>query len=212
MSLAKDLGVPPTFERVRTLEGIFQQKPATRSKNSLFSSSENSSRSPSPFEDDETYHRSVSEAIPSRSPSPSGSAAAASHSAKRTHKQRSVVNISDSEEDESTPVVKRKRTLRERMTLPLTARISDPMDVDDREDAVSLGISECEQEVDDFFNKAVHKAQPGWRRIVAQAVLWGIPTPAFSTALAFFDGYRSEIVPANILQAQVGGSDISTKR
>lgn len=56
---------------------------------------------------------------------------------------------------------------------------------------------------DDFFNKAVHKAQPGWRRIVAQAVLWGIPTPAFSTALAFFDGYRSEIVPANILQAQV---------
>ncbi|KAI0702087.1 hypothetical protein C8Q76DRAFT_595716, partial [Earliella scabrosa] len=146
---AADLGVPPTFERVRTLEGIFQQKPATRSKNSLFSSSESSSRSPSPFEDDETYHRSVSEAIPSRSPSPSGSTAAASHSAKRTHKQRSVVNISDSEEDKSTPVVKRKRTLRERMTLPLTARISDPMDVDDREDAVSLGISECEQEVDD---------------------------------------------------------------
>ncbi len=56
---------------------------------------------------------------------------------------------------------------------------------------------------DDFFNKAVHKAQPGWRRIIAQAVLWGIPTPAFSTALAFFDGYRSEIVSANILQAQV---------
>jgi len=55
---------------------------------------------------------------------------------------------------------------------------------------------------DDFFNRAVHKAQPGWRRVVAQAVLWGIPTPAFSTALAFFDGYRSEIVPANILQAQ----------
>ncbi|KAN0100797.1 6-phosphogluconate dehydrogenase, C-terminal domain containing protein [Tylopilus felleus] len=55
---------------------------------------------------------------------------------------------------------------------------------------------------DDFFNKAVHKAQPGWRRIVAQVVLWGIPTPAFSTALAFFDGYRSEIVPANLIQAQ----------
>jgi len=55
---------------------------------------------------------------------------------------------------------------------------------------------------DDFFNKAVHKAQPGWRRLIAQAVLWGIPTPAFSTALAFFDGYRSEIVPANLIQAQ----------
>jgi len=50
---------------------------------------------------------------------------------------------------------------------------------------------------------AVHKAQPGWRRVIAQAVLWGIPTPAFSTALAFFDGYRSEIVPANLIQAQV---------
>ncbi|KZV84298.1 6-phosphogluconate dehydrogenase [Exidia glandulosa HHB12029] len=55
---------------------------------------------------------------------------------------------------------------------------------------------------DDFFNKAVHKAQPGWRRVVAQSALWGIPTPAFSTALAFFDGYRSEVVSANILQAQ----------
>ncbi|KAJ7630686.1 6-phosphogluconate dehydrogenase [Roridomyces roridus] len=55
---------------------------------------------------------------------------------------------------------------------------------------------------DDFFNKAIRNAQPGWRRVIAQAVLWGIPTPAFSTALAFFDGYRSEIVPANLLQAQ----------
>lgn len=50
---------------------------------------------------------------------------------------------------------------------------------------------------------AVHNAQSGWRRVIAQAVLWGIPTPAFSTALAFFDGYRSEIVPANLLQGQV---------
>src|SRR5882762_7962303 len=49
---------------------------------------------------------------------------------------------------------------------------------------------------------AVHNAQPGWRRVIAQAVLWGIPTPAFSTALAFFDGYRSEIVPANLIQGQ----------
>ena len=48
----------------------------------------------------------------------------------------------------------------------------------------------------------MHTAQPGWRRVIAQGVLWGIPTPAFSTALAFFDGYRSEIVPANLLQAQ----------
>jgi 6-phosphogluconate dehydrogenase len=55
---------------------------------------------------------------------------------------------------------------------------------------------------DDFFNKAIHDAQAGWRRVVAQAILWGIPTPAFSTALAFFDGYRTEQLPANLLQAQ----------
>ncbi|KIY65501.1 6-phosphogluconate dehydrogenase [Cylindrobasidium torrendii FP15055 ss-10] len=55
---------------------------------------------------------------------------------------------------------------------------------------------------DDFFNQAIAKAQPGWRRVLAQAVLWGIPTPAFSTALSFLDGYRSEILPANLLQAQ----------
>lgn len=55
---------------------------------------------------------------------------------------------------------------------------------------------------DDFFNKAIHKAQPGWRRIIAQTALWGIPTPAFSTALSFFDGYRTERLPASLLQAQ----------
>merc|ERR1712137_152958 len=54
----------------------------------------------------------------------------------------------------------------------------------------------------DFFNQAIHKAQPGWRRIIAQTSLWGIPTPAFSTALAFFDGYRTEKLPASLLQAQ----------
>lgn len=55
---------------------------------------------------------------------------------------------------------------------------------------------------DDFFNKAIHNAQEGWRRVVAQAILWGVPTPAFSSALAFFDGYRTESLPANLLQAQ----------
>jgi hypothetical protein len=45
-----------------------------------------------------------------------------------------------------------------------------------------------------------------WLRVNAQAVLWGIPTPAFSTALAFFDGYRSEVVLVNLLQAQVRSS------
>jgi len=55
---------------------------------------------------------------------------------------------------------------------------------------------------DDFFHAAIDKAQPYWRQTVANAALWGIPTPAFSTALSFYDGYRSERLPANLLQAQ----------
>ncbi|KAG5294436.1 6-phosphogluconate dehydrogenase [Histoplasma ohiense] len=55
---------------------------------------------------------------------------------------------------------------------------------------------------DDFFNKAIHKAQSGWRDVVSKGALWGIPTPAFSTALSFYDGYRAHDLPANLLQAQ----------
>jgi 6-phosphogluconate dehydrogenase len=53
-----------------------------------------------------------------------------------------------------------------------------------------------------YFIKQVESAQAGWRRIVAKAVKAGIPTPAMSSALAFFDGYRHERLPANLLQAQ----------
>ncbi|KAF0187540.1 MAG: 6-phosphogluconate dehydrogenase [Desulfobulbaceae bacterium] len=54
----------------------------------------------------------------------------------------------------------------------------------------------------DFFRDAILTAQAGWRRVVAKAVELGIPIPAFSSALAYFDGYRSERLPANLLQAQ----------
>lgn len=56
--------------------------------------------------------------------------------------------------------------------------------------------------LDPFFKKAVHKAQRAWRNVVSTAARKGIPIPAMSTALAFFDGYRSERLPANLLQAQ----------
>ena len=56
--------------------------------------------------------------------------------------------------------------------------------------------------LDDFFSEAIHDSQPGWRRAIQFAVGAGIPTPAFSAALAFYDGYRSATVPANLLQAQ----------
>ncbi|KAI9800163.1 MAG: phosphogluconate dehydrogenase (decarboxylating) gnd1 [Piccolia ochrophora] len=54
----------------------------------------------------------------------------------------------------------------------------------------------------DFFNKAIHKAQGGWRDVISKGVLWGIPMPAFATALSFYDGYRTKDLPANMLQAQ----------
>ncbi|MEZ0256518.1 MAG: decarboxylating NADP(+)-dependent phosphogluconate dehydrogenase [Chthoniobacter sp.] len=53
-----------------------------------------------------------------------------------------------------------------------------------------------------FFKKAIKSSQRGWLKVVSTAVKKGIPVPAFSTALAFFDGFRSERLPANLLQAQ----------
>jgi 6-phosphogluconate dehydrogenase len=53
-----------------------------------------------------------------------------------------------------------------------------------------------------YFREAVEKAQPAWRNVVKTAVDLGIPTPAFAAALAYYDGYRSERLPANLLQAQ----------
>jgi 6-phosphogluconate dehydrogenase len=48
----------------------------------------------------------------------------------------------------------------------------------------------------DFFNKAIHKAQPLWRDVVAEGARLGIPTPAFSCALSLSDRYHSEHLPA----------------
>lgn len=56
--------------------------------------------------------------------------------------------------------------------------------------------------LDDFFKNALVKAQSGWRQVVSKAAELGIPSPCFSTALSFYDGYRSAVLPANLLQAQ----------
>jgi 6-phosphogluconate dehydrogenase len=56
--------------------------------------------------------------------------------------------------------------------------------------------------LDDFFRQAIDKAQPGWRRVVATAVELGLPVPGFTAALSYYDGYRRERLPANLLQAQ----------
>lgn len=56
--------------------------------------------------------------------------------------------------------------------------------------------------LDPFFKDKIHHAQAGWRRVVSTAVLHGIPVPASSTALAYFDGYRTARLPANLLQSQ----------
>jgi 6-phosphogluconate dehydrogenase len=56
--------------------------------------------------------------------------------------------------------------------------------------------------VDDFFKQVIDRCQPSWRRVVARAAERGVPLPAMSSALAFFDGYRHGRLPANMLQAQ----------
>jgi 6-phosphogluconate dehydrogenase len=56
--------------------------------------------------------------------------------------------------------------------------------------------------MDDFFSKLLNNYQDAWRRGIVKAIELGVPTPAFSTALSFFDGYRTERLPANLLQAQ----------
>jgi 6-phosphogluconate dehydrogenase len=56
--------------------------------------------------------------------------------------------------------------------------------------------------MDPFFTKAVKKAQVSWRKVVAASVKIGVPLPAISSALAYYDGYRCARLPANLLQAQ----------
>jgi 6-phosphogluconate dehydrogenase len=56
--------------------------------------------------------------------------------------------------------------------------------------------------LDPFFKNAVEKAQDAWRRVIITAVKMGISIPAISAALAYYDGYRAERLPANLLQAQ----------
>jgi len=56
--------------------------------------------------------------------------------------------------------------------------------------------------LDSYFNSAIQKNQDAWRKVVAFAVEQGIPVPTFSSALAYYDSYRSRRLPANLLQAQ----------
>ncbi|MBN1659016.1 MAG: decarboxylating NADP(+)-dependent phosphogluconate dehydrogenase [Anaerolineae bacterium] len=53
-----------------------------------------------------------------------------------------------------------------------------------------------------YFQQQIDQGQAAWRRVIAAAVTHGLPVPAFSSALAYYDGYRRERLPANLLQAQ----------
>ena len=56
--------------------------------------------------------------------------------------------------------------------------------------------------LDPYFGETIKALVPAWRDVVAEAVRHGIPMPAFSSALSYFDGYTTEKLPANLLQAQ----------
>ncbi|MHC4091951.1 MAG: decarboxylating NADP(+)-dependent phosphogluconate dehydrogenase [Planctomycetota bacterium] len=53
-----------------------------------------------------------------------------------------------------------------------------------------------------YFTETIHRAQSSWRQVVSEATRLGLPVPAFSAALAYYDSYRREFLPANLLQAQ----------
>jgi 6-phosphogluconate dehydrogenase len=56
--------------------------------------------------------------------------------------------------------------------------------------------------LDNYFKDCISKYQKNWRRVISLAVERGIPVPTFSSALSYYDGYRSERLPQNLLQAQ----------
>ncbi len=56
--------------------------------------------------------------------------------------------------------------------------------------------------LDNYFHAVIDRCQNSWRKVVMKAVELGIPAPALTSALTFFDGYRSARLPANLLQAQ----------
>lgn len=56
--------------------------------------------------------------------------------------------------------------------------------------------------LDDFFASAIHRSQASWRNVLAVGITQGISMPAMSSALSFYDGYRSDVMPHNLLQAQ----------
>ena len=72
-------------------------------------------------------------------------------------------------------------------------RIKEAFDVDPKLENLLLA---------PYFTKAIEQAQAAWRHVVMTAYELGIATPAFSTALTYFDGYRTVRLPANLLQAQ----------
>ena len=53
-----------------------------------------------------------------------------------------------------------------------------------------------------YFTQVIEKSQPDWRKVVIAAIELGVPVPAFTAALTYFDGYRQARLPANLLQAQ----------
>lgn len=56
--------------------------------------------------------------------------------------------------------------------------------------------------LDPFFKNVMDNYQSAWRKVIASAVTLGVPVPGFSSALAYYDSYRTERLPANLLQAQ----------
>jgi 6-phosphogluconate dehydrogenase len=56
--------------------------------------------------------------------------------------------------------------------------------------------------MDDYFKNCIKKYQSSWRKVIGIAIEYGIPVPTFSSAISYYDSYRAERLPQNLLQAQ----------
>jgi len=69
-------------------------------------------------------------------------------------------------------------------------------------DAYTLNPNLANLLLDDYFKDSINKYQANWREVVSKGALNGIPTPTFSSALSYYDSYRSKLLPQNLLQIQ----------
>ncbi|EJF55432.1 hypothetical protein DICSQDRAFT_175914 [Dichomitus squalens LYAD-421 SS1] len=150
--MKKELDIPATPERIRTLENLVRQLPT--STGSSTTSSKTLRETETVSLDIPSTSISLSSPDTSRKPSPIRSGTAVLRLGRMKAPSPLTTDGEDplsSDEEEPVPLPKRKRTLKERLAPILRERLDDPMD--EADDAVFLGLTDAEEEIDDFFER-----------------------------------------------------------